>query len=173
VRGLLVGRFQPFHSGHVAVVRHLKQERPAEPLILGIGSAEEAYTIDNPFTAAERYEMISRSLDEAKVGGWVAIPIPDIHRHSLWVAHVEELLPPFGRVYTNNPLTKSLFERGEYPVEATPLFERARFEGTAIRRMIRDDTPGWRDRVPPTVAAYLDDLGATERLKGLAPTRGG
>jgi nicotinamide-nucleotide adenylyltransferase len=173
VRGLLVGRFQPFHAGHVAVVRHLRKERPQESLILGIGSAEDAYTPDNPFTAAERYEMISRALGEANVDGWIAVPIPDIHRHSLWVAHVEELVPPFGRVYTNNPLTKTLFERAEYAVEATPMFERERFEGTAIRRMLRDDTPGWRDRLAPAVVAYLDDLRAGERLRGFGPARTG
>lgn len=165
MRGLLVGRFQPFHLGHLAVVRHIQHERPSEPLVLGIGSAGEAYTPDNPFTAAERFEMISRALEADKITGWLAVPIPDIHRHSLWVAHVEELVPPFARVYTNNPLTRTLFEKADYTVEATPMFDRERSEGAAIRRMMREDAPGWRERVPASVAAYLDGLRATERLR--------
>jgi nicotinamide-nucleotide adenylyltransferase len=173
VRGLLVGRFQPFHRGHVAVVRHLTHERPNEPLILGIGSAAESYTPDNPFTAAERFQMISLALGEENLANWIAVPIPDIHRHALWVAHVKELVPPFDRVYTNNPLTRTLFEAGGYAVEATPMFERKKFEGTAIREMIRDGTIGWQDRVSPTVANYLEGLHATDRLSSFGPTRTG
>ncbi|MCI4332727.1 MAG: nicotinamide-nucleotide adenylyltransferase [Thermoplasmata archaeon] len=173
VRGLLVGRFQPFHLGHLAVVRHIVHDRPTEPLVLGIGSAEDAYTPDNPFTASERFEMIARALGAEKITGWLAVPIPDIHRHSLWVAHVEELVPEFSRVYTNNPLTRTLFEKADYAVEATPLFDRERNEGASIRRLLREDAPGWRERVPPSVASYLDSLRATERLRSFgAPSAG-
>jgi nicotinamide-nucleotide adenylyltransferase len=173
VRGLLVGRFQPFHAGHVAVVRHLRTQRPDETLILGIGSAEASYTAANPFTAAERYEMIARSLEAERLTGWVAVPIPDIHRHSVWVAHVVELLPPFERVYTNNPLTRTLFERAGFEVESPPMFGRERFEGTAIRRLLRDGSAEWADRVPVPVAEYLRALKATERLRTLAPNDAG
>ncbi len=173
MRGLLVGRFQPFHLGHVAVVRHLTHERPNKPLILGIGSAADAFTPDNPFTAAERFQMISLALGEEKISGWLAVPIPDIHRHALWVAHVKELVPPFDRVYTNNPLTRTLFEAAGYAVEATPMFERGKFEGTAIRAMMREDVPGWRERVSPIVAKYLDGLHASERLRSFGPARSG
>jgi nicotinamide-nucleotide adenylyltransferase len=172
VRGLLVGRFQPFHAGHVAVVRHLTSQRPGEPLILGIGSAEESYTFDNPFTASERFEMIARALAAEKVVGWLAMPIPDIHRHALWAAHVAELVPPFDRVYTNNPLTRTLFERAGYGVEGTPMFDRERFEGTSIRRMLRDGAPGWQERVPAAVAAYLEELHASDRLRLSQPPAG-
>lgn len=165
MRGLLVGRFQPFHLGHLAVVRHVRRERPDDPLILGIGSAAEAYTAENPFTAAERFEMISRALEAEKISGWLTVPIPDIHRHSLWVAHVAELVPPFSRVYTNNPLTRTLFERGGYTVESTPMFDRDRLEGAAIRRLLRDEASGWRDRLPGPVAAYLDEVHAADRLR--------
>ncbi|HEV8049171.1 MAG TPA: nicotinamide-nucleotide adenylyltransferase [Thermoplasmata archaeon] len=171
MRGLLVGRFQPFHLGHVAVVRHLRTERPDETLILGIGSAEESYTFSNPFTAAERYEMIARSLKAEHLEGWVAVPIPDIHRHALWVAHVVELLPTFERVYTNNPLTRTLFERGGFEVESPPVFDREKFEGTAIRRLLREGTDAWSERVPTPVAAYLRSLPATDRLRALAANR--
>jgi nicotinamide-nucleotide adenylyltransferase len=169
VRGLLVGRFQPFHLGHLAVVRHLKRVRPDEPLVLGVGSAADSYTSENPFTAAERQEMIARALEAKRITGWVAVPIPDIHRHALWVAHVAELVPPFRRVYTNNPLTRTLFARAGYEVEDTPMFDRERFEGTAIRRQIREADGGWKTCVPPAVAEYLDELKATDRLRTVSP----
>ena len=56
MRGLLIGRFQPFHGGHLEVVRKIRTDRPAASLLIGIGSAEESYTWENPFTAGERIE---------------------------------------------------------------------------------------------------------------------
>jgi nicotinamide-nucleotide adenylyltransferase len=164
VRGLLIGRFQPFHLGHLAVVREIRARRPADPLILGIGSAQLSYTWENPFTTAERFEMTERALREAKLSECVIVPVVDIDRHALWVAHVAATVPAFDRVYTNNPLTRELFERGGYPVESTALHERDVLEGTRIRTAIADDE-GWEARVPPAVAAYLRELRAVHRLR--------
>lgn len=175
VRGLLVGRFQPFHRGHLEVARRVRSERPDAPLLLGIGSAEQSYTWENPFTAGERFEMIERAVDEAHLGRIEIVPIPDIQRHALWVRYLEGLLPPFDRVYANNPLTTALFERAGYAVEHPALVERDRYEGAKIRGQLADDR-GWREAVPPAVARYLDELGAPGRLKllrasGPAPSR--
>ena len=163
MRGLLVGRFQPFHRGHLEVVREIRGTRTDEELILGIGSAQESYTWKNPFTAGERSEMIARALVEANLEGVVAIPLPDIQRHALWVRYAESILPPFGRVYTNNPLTRLLFEQARYPVERPRLVDRARFEGEVVRDHLARDK-GWRPLVPPAVARYLGELGAPARL---------
>jgi nicotinamide-nucleotide adenylyltransferase len=129
MRGLLVGRFQPFHLGHQGVVRAIEKERPAASLIVAIGSAEESYTWKNPFTAGERFEMIDRALENVASSPIHIVPVADIRRHAQWVHYLESLLPPFDRVYTNNPLTRLLFERGGYEVRRPPLLDRRRFEG--------------------------------------------
>lgn len=167
MRGLLVGRFQPFHRGHLEVLRHLERAHPGDSGILGVGSAQESYTLENPFTASERQEMIGRALREAGLAAWSTVPLPDIHRHALWVAHVRELVPPFDRVYTNNPLTRLLFEREHVAVESTPLFERETFQGTRIRTVIAEGGP-WRPMVPDAVAHYLDAIDGPARVRLLA-----
>jgi len=178
VRGLLIGRFQPFHGGHLAVVREIRSRRPDDELILGVGSAQASYSWKNPFTAGERIEMIRAALEEAEIGGVLALPIPDIDRHALWVAHVEALVPRFDRVYTNNPLTRVLFERAGYTVQLPKMVERGRYEGERVRASLALDD-GWRDAVPPAVAQYLLQLRAPERLALLrdaadpAPSSGG
>jgi len=166
VRGLLIGRFQPFHQGHLEVVRKVRADRPSAPLLVGVGTADESYTWENPFTAGERLEMIGRALYEAKVEGVQLVPIADIHRHALWVNYLEELLPPFDRVYTNNPLTRLLFERAGYLVENPPLYDRARFEGVRIREQLAEGG-AWKEAVPSSVAVYLEEIGAPARLKVL------
>ncbi|HXQ79048.1 MAG: nicotinamide-nucleotide adenylyltransferase [Thermoplasmata archaeon] len=171
MRGLLIGRFQPFHGGHLEVVRKIRADRPAASLVIGLGSAEESYTWENPFTAGERFEMIDRALAEAKVTGALIVPIADISRHALWVNYLEALLPPFDRVYTNNPLTRLLFERSGYLVESPPLFDRERFEGVRVRELLADGGE-WKKAVPPAVGGYLDEIGAPARLQVLKKASG-
>ncbi len=170
MRGLLVGRFQPFHSGHLGLVRSIRERRPEAGLVIGIGSAEASYTFENPFTAGERFEMIDRALREDGLTGVVILPVADIRRHALWVRYLEALLPPFREVYTNNPLTQLLFAKSGYPVETPPLIERDRFEGAKIREALADGGP-WNDRVPPSVARYLEEIGAPARLATLREGR--
>lgn len=171
MRGLLIGRFQPFHGGHLEVVRKIRADRPAASLIIGVGSAEESYTWKNPLTAGERIELIDRALSEAKITGALLVPIPDISRHALWVNYLEALLPTFDRVYTNNPLTRVLFERSGYLVESPPLFDRARYEGERIRGQLADGGD-WKNAVPATVASYLEEIGAPARLQVLKQASG-
>jgi nicotinamide-nucleotide adenylyltransferase len=164
---VLIGRFQPFHRGHLTVVKAIRAARPDDPLLLGIGSAEESYTWKNPFTAGERFEMIVRAVDEAEVDNVEVVPVVDIRRHSLWVRHLESLLPPFDRVYTNNPLTELLFARAGYDVQRPLLIDRRRFEGARVRERLASGR-GWKPLVPPAVARYLETIGAPARLRLLA-----
>lgn len=170
MRGILIGRFQPFHRGHLAVVTEVRRLRPDEPLILGVGSAQASYTLENPFTAGERLEMIEAALQEARLSQVRAYPLTDIERHAVWVAHVESLVPKFDRVYTNNPLTALLFERAGYAVDAPKLVDRERLEGRRIRQSMLEDGP-WRDAVPPAVAACIDACSGVPRLRTLAERR--
>ncbi|HTS33080.1 MAG TPA: nicotinamide-nucleotide adenylyltransferase [Thermoplasmata archaeon] len=165
-----MGRFQPFHLGHLAVVREILRRRPGVPLILGIGTAEESFTWKNPFTAGERFEMIDRALHEAALGPALVVPLADIQRHAQWVAYLKSMLPQFDRAYTNNPLTRLLFERAGYSVESPRLVQRRRFEGSHLRACLADDR-GWRPLVPPAVAEYLSEIGAPARLALLRPKR--
>jgi nicotinamide-nucleotide adenylyltransferase len=146
---LLIGRFQPFLLGHLEVVRKIAKE--CDELIIGIGSAQISHTFDNPFTAGERHLMISRALREDGIKDFFLVPIVDINQYGVWVSHVRSMVPPFERVYTNNPLTKRLFSNGyEVPL---PMFKRS-VSGTEIRRAWWKETTG--KFVPKAVAEVID-----------------
>ncbi|MEM3079801.1 MAG: adenylyltransferase/cytidyltransferase family protein, partial [Thermoproteota archaeon] len=51
-RGLFIGRFQPFHLGHLKAVEYIINR--VDEVIIGIGSAQYSHTLENPFTAGER-----------------------------------------------------------------------------------------------------------------------
>ena len=56
-----IGRFQPFHLGHVHVINEALEH--AEQLLIFIGSSNESRTANNPFTFAERCDVIFKWAD--------------------------------------------------------------------------------------------------------------
>ena len=133
-------------------------------MIIGIGSAQESYTPRNPFTAGERYSMIERALEDERC---YIVPIPDIYRYGIWVSHVEDLVPSFSVVLSNNPLTKELFSREGYEIIETPLFNREEYSGTEIRKRVLNNEE-WESLVPPEVAEVIKNIKGIERIKNLA-----
>ena len=170
MRALYIGRFQPFHNGHLEVIRDIAGR--FDDIVIAIGSAELSHTLDNPFTAGERHLMIHRSLEEEGVHNYYLVPIRDINRYSTWVAHVETLVPPFDVLFTNNPLTRRLFKEKGYKVSNPPIYSRDIFSGKAIREAIISGGE-WEGSVPAPVAATLSEIGGIERLRELAEPRRG
>ena len=75
--------------------------------------------------------------------------------------------PPFKRVYTNNPLTKRLFQEAGFEVRDSPLYNREVYSGTEIRRrMVADEE--WRSLIPGAVAEVIDDIDGVGRLKDIS-----
>lgn len=165
-RGLYVGRFQPFHNGHKAVIDLLCNE--VDELIIGIGSAQMSHDIRHPFTAGERVLMIQRVLADAKIPVYI-IPLEDIKRNALWVAHVVSMVPPFDVVYTSNPLVIRLFTEAGFRVESPPMYQRQELSGTAIRqKMLEGDE--WKQYVPEKAAAVIESVGGVARIRDISRT---
>jgi len=162
--GLLIGRFQPFHRGHLEMVRKIASE--CDHIIIGIGSAQFSHTYENPFTAGERHLMISRALSDESLSNWLIVPIVDINRYAVWVSHVESLVPPFHAIYTNNPLTRRLFREAGYEVRAAPMFDRERYSGTEIRRRMLEGEE-WGSLVPRAVKEVIEEIDGVNRIRDL------
>ena len=165
-RGLYVGRFQPFHNGHKAVIDLLCNE--VDELIIGIGSAQMSHDIRHPFTAGERVLMIQRVLADAKIPVYI-IPLEDIKRNALWVAHVVSMVPPFDVVYTSNPLVIRLFTEAGFRVESPPMYQRQELSGTAIRqKMLEGDE--WKQYVPEAAGLVIESVGGVARIRDISRT---
>jgi nicotinamide-nucleotide adenylyltransferase len=160
-RGFYIGRFQPYHNGHQSVLEHIAGE--VDEIIIGVGSAQLSHTIDNPFTAGERVLMITRSL--AAVGcPFYVIPLEDIKRNALWVAHVRSMTPPFDLCYSSNPLVVRLFNEAGIKVQSPSMYEREILSGTEIRRRMLSNRP-WKSLVPPEVAQVIREIDGVARLR--------
>ncbi|HUS56878.1 MAG TPA: nicotinamide-nucleotide adenylyltransferase [Thermoplasmata archaeon] len=161
MRGLITGRFQPFHKGHLSVVMEVLGK--CDELVIVIGSAEESHTARNPLTASERFQMILSSLAPDELARVHIIPVRDINRYALWVEHVESYVPPFDIVYSNNDLTRSLFSDAGYVVEKTKAYGPGKHSGAEIRRRITEGAK-WKHLVPEPVVSIIESLELRQRL---------
>ena len=165
-RGLFVGRFQPFHLGHLNVVKDILNE--VDELIIVVGSAQYSHRIENPFTTGERIVMIRRALEEAGIDLrriWI-VPVPDIHIHMVWVSVVEGYTPRFDIVYSNEPLTRRLFIEAGYRVKEIQYHKREVYSATEIRkRMLNGEN--WEELVPKSVAEFIKEIEGDRRLRDL------
>ena len=58
--GFYIGRFQPFHKGHLSIIQAMREQ--CEHIIIGLGSAQEVGTERNPFSIEFRTKMIFDSV---------------------------------------------------------------------------------------------------------------
>lgn len=164
MRALIVGRFQPYHMGHHNAVKNILQE--VEELVIVVGSSDNSYSVDNPFTAGERVEMISQSLrQEGLYDKCFIVTVPDVNQNSLWTSKIISYSPKFDVVYTNNPLVKQLFENAGYVVKKM-VSNHKEIDGVKIRKMMLKGTL-WKKFVTPQIAAFLEKINATQRIKAI------
>lgn len=166
--GLFIGRFQPFHNGHLATVKFALGR--VDQLVIVVGSAQKSHEPRNPFTAGERITMIKESLDadgEADVRRILIIPVPDIDVHSLWTHQVNMLVPKYDLVFANDPFTLMLFrEQGIKSIEA-PLYRRDEMKATEIRkRMVAEEN--WEDLVPKPVSKIIKEINGVGRVRAIS-----
>ena len=157
VRGILIGRMQPVHNGHMEVIKRILEE--VDEIVIGIGSAQLSHEVKDPFTAGERVLMMTQALAEIDVdpSRYYIIPMQDINFNAIWASHVKMLTPPFSIVYSGNPLVKQLFAEEGYEVRQPPLYDRIHLSGTEVRRRILEDE-NWQELVPKATADLLKEI---------------
>src|SRR2546425_9446556 len=167
--GLYVGRFQPFHLGHLEAIRQILGQ--VDDLVIVVGSAQHSHTLENPFTAGERITTIRLALQEANIspGKYVIVPLPDWDIHKVWVAHLLSQTPAFQVAYTNETLTGRLLKEAGIKVEHIPFYHRDKFTATEVRRRLLAGE-NWEELVPKSVAKYLRQIGGGERNRESSPS---
>lgn len=160
MKGLYIGRFQPYHLGHQQVVHKIAHE--VDEIIIVVGSAQASHTPENPFTAGERLAMIYSALKDLRDRCCI-IPLFDLDRNDVWVSHVQSMTPSFDLVYSNNPLVVELFTEAGVRVKKPPMYERELYSGTAIRRVMKLGGD-WKSLVPEAVASIIAEIRGVERL---------
>jgi nicotinamide-nucleotide adenylyltransferase len=161
MNGLLIGRFQPFHKGHLAaVIFGLSQ---VENLWICIGSSNKNSEKRNPFSADERKEMILSSLDKSTLNRIQIFYIPDVNDHAKWTHHIDSIVPKYDVVFSNDDFTITLYQKRGIKVIQVPLLQREVISGTNIREMIAMGK-NWMELVPEGTKNVLVKIDAERRF---------
>jgi bifunctional NMN adenylyltransferase/nudix hydrolase len=89
---VLIGRFQPFHNAHFALLQHALAAAPRCVVVLG--SSYQARTPKNPFTWVERAEMIHAALPESDRPRVRFLPMRDYYNLARWTRAVRDGVAP-------------------------------------------------------------------------------
>lgn len=162
--GLIIGRFQPFHLGHLGVVKRIVEERGSAKI--AVGSAQYSDTPENPFTYEERERMIRAALaGEVPESAYRIYRVPDIHNYPRWAKHVVGIVGGFSAVYTANPVNERLFREAGYDIVHHEMREGV--SGSAVRELIASGDDSWQEMVPEAVAQLIRDADGITRIKRL------
>ena len=160
---LILGRFQPFHNGHLFLVKKALEE--AEKVKIVIGTAEKHHEKDNPFTAEEREEMIRLALKGEGIRNFEGFKLPDIADDKKYVKYVRKNVGNYDIVFAwESALNIVLFDEAGDLVVTGDKFED--IDATDVRQMMAKGL-GWEKLVPKPVADYIKKHELDKRVKGL------
>ena len=185
-----IGRFNPFHNGHAHVLsRALQRSRLT---IVLVGSAGQARSLKNPFTAAERKQMIeayAKTVDGA--GELRVIPLRDYRTNTLWIEAVQSIVNETVKsvaLKTNQILTDinlvgsdrddTTWYLKSFPQWKQDLVDEHKHEtdelsGTSVRKvlyesaLISSDFERLRTRIPKSTELFLWNFAGTKALQTL------
>ena len=162
MNGLLIGRFQPFHLGHLEALHFALSK--VDKLWVGLGSSNKPPEKNNPFSAEERKQMILDSIDDSIKNKIEIYFIPDVENHIKWIELIDTIVPKFDVIFTNDDLTKHLYSKKDIQVLSIPYTNRDILSGTNIRDRIVSNQK-WEDLVPIGTKNFLSKISVKDRLQ--------
>ena len=173
--GLIVlGRFQPFHNGHAALINeamsYIESNALELPLRICIGSSTVEQSLNNPWDVEEREKMIRVWLGELNAE---IVHVPDLGDPPKYVGHAEKFHGPPGTIFTTDIPTAELYSSAGWHAVTSSLINRNDWQGWRVRATIQmmstiSDPEGVRtvlsQNIPEPVVDWLIDNDAIKRL---------
>ncbi|MDQ2984923.1 MAG: adenylyltransferase/cytidyltransferase family protein [Actinomycetota bacterium] len=167
-RGMIHGRFQPFHNGHLEYLKGAAAG--SDEIWVGITNPDPArikpeasdplrhLPESNPYSYAERLLMVKAAAQDAgiELARIHVIPFP-VNEPELWSAYVPEDVTQYIRLFSDWGDTK-LERLREAGYEVVVLDEGASKEvsGADVRSALRDGGE-WQSLVPPGVVRVIQE----------------
>ena len=170
-----IGRFQPFHMGHKAVVDTALTRSKKVGLV--IGSDQQPRTARNPFTTQERIEMISAVYPDAVASGALHFVLQVDHVYNLqrWIGGIQTgIMTVANTPFTPDPVRTGLIghskDTSSFYLKSFPTWDAIEvpnfnnLNATDIRRSFFADA-NWNERygdfIPEQVRHFLNGFEAT------------
>lgn len=101
---VFIGRFQPFHFGHLSIVNRALEL--ADHLVIVLGSSNRPRTIKDPWTTQERKIMILRSLNAEQKEQVSFVEVKDqLYNDQKWVLTIQQTVDAL--IFANQPGSKN------------------------------------------------------------------
>ncbi|MBJ24328.1 MAG: hypothetical protein CMB64_06630 [Euryarchaeota archaeon] len=131
---VVLGRFQPLHRGHIALIEWAYENKSTERIRIAIGSSNRLASPENPWSWEERKEMIETWKQNSHPEWELEIvAIPDINDPPKWVDHASKYHGDSGILITSDKETKALYESKNWEIQFFKLQNRGSFEGWRVR----------------------------------------
>jgi nicotinamide-nucleotide adenylyltransferase len=164
MNGLLIGRFQPFHLGHLEALKFALSK--VDKLWVGLGSSNLPPEKNNPFSVEQRKEMILSSITDSIKEKISIYFIPDLDNHIKWIEKIDTIVPKFDIIFSNDELTNHLYSKRNISVIPIPFLNREKLSGTKIRELIISDQ-NWHNLVPEGTRNFLININVKDHLSHL------
>ncbi|MBI2622070.1 adenylyltransferase/cytidyltransferase family protein [Candidatus Microgenomates bacterium] len=153
--GLIIGRFQPFHNGHLYLIK--KALTLVDGLTIGVGSTN-VINPDNPWSYSLRKKMLELVFEKENWRDRLIkiVDIPDTPDDNEWLKLTLERTGQFDVSIGNNEWVNGIFEGAGIPVARITFYKRYILEGEKIRQLMRNGKK-WQDRVPPYLLNLIEN----------------
>lgn len=172
--GIVIGRFQPFHSAHQDLIKHALSL--AEKVVIILGSARSAPDIKNPFTPAMREEIVRACFPKDKERLIFRAVRDYPYNDHVWTAEVQnivgeiaeddekenERIAVVGFFKDKSSYYLNLFPQWNFEEFYQANKENLKINSTEIREKYFAGDEAWKNLVPETVANYLNAFQATD-----------
>ncbi len=158
---LFIGRFQPFHNGHLKVIKDILGENETITIVV---CGPEKPNEKNPFSFGEREEMLKKVFDNGGVRYEIR-KIPDVNDDDEWSEKIRKL-GGFDVAYSRNLWTIRCLKKIGIPVKKHKFYMRWKNCGRVIRERILKGKE-WKNLVPEEVYEYLKKIKGEERIRKL------
>lgn len=145
---LIIGRFQPFHLGHLYLLK--KTLKISDKVKIAVGSAT-IYDENNPLDYKTREQIIKAVFYKEKLEDRLlnVVPLDDFPDDKEWLSEIIRLAGDFDVVVSNNEWTVEIMKKAGFLVKQFPYFKRSLYEGWRVRELIIKNG-SWQKRIAPT-----------------------
>lgn len=149
-KAVIVGRFQPLHNGHVALIESIREKFFDEDILIIIGSVNSDDLERNPFSYSVRFKMLKKKFPEIKIIG-----ATDLYDDHLWAEYIDHLVSAVFPGVSKENIQFFTGSSGDFNKVTNETVGLDRSEnaisGTSVRSMLEVGDESWKRLVPEEI----------------------
>jgi len=118
---VLIGRFQPLHNAHLEIIK--RATALTDQLVIITGSAAQPRTYKNPFTSAERAQMIKAATGGLTLKVHVEENVDTIYNDQAWAVRVQGIVSKYRILGTKTAVIGHKKDESSFYLDMFPQWE--------------------------------------------------